>query len=273
MANINILVALSCEAKPLIKHFKLQRLQQYESFSVFSKDNIRLLVSGIGQINTAMACGWLAAKELNHSKFSDIWLNIGTAGHGSLDVGECFVVNQVGTDTGKAYYPPLVVDWKGHYSALQTVDQPSHQYHEGLAFDMEAYAFFLATQKFTSAELVQSFKVVSDNPENSIDQLNAKILTQLIEGRLADIEQYMDQLQQLANTFTEMPEHEIGNQALQMFHFTQTQKHQLADQLRRWEVLRANAGLSELNISSCRNAKQVLQLLSEKLVVEPIAKA
>ena len=270
MSSINILVALTCEAKPLIRYFKLQREHQYEEFAIFVRNNMRLVVTGIGQINMAAACGWLTAIASGFKKTTnDIWLNVGTAGHGNLEKGEIFVVNQVANNCERVYYPPLIVKWKGEYSALQTVDHPSHQYHQGLAFDMEAYAFFLAAQKFTSAELVQSIKVVSDNPENSIEQLNAKTLSELIENQLPQIENYIDRLSQLAASIPGADASEDVQRILKKFHFTQTQKHQLNELWRRWQVLKANTKQSEIDVSNCSNAKQIIQLLSDKLQTEP----
>lgn len=51
---IVFLTALSCEARPLIEHFKL-KAQTHSPFSIYQGKNRSLIVSGIGKINAAMA--------------------------------------------------------------------------------------------------------------------------------------------------------------------------------------------------------------------------
>ena len=89
--TLNLMVALSCEAKPLIDFYGLKK-RSSSGFSLFCREadhkysfDINLVVSGIGSQNMLPACAWLAAKtELG----SCVWLNIGTAGHANLSLGE-----------------------------------------------------------------------------------------------------------------------------------------------------------------------------------------
>ena len=55
--QINFVVALSPEAQPLIRYYKLKRDRQITAFELYRNDNIQLIISGIGKYNTAIAAG------------------------------------------------------------------------------------------------------------------------------------------------------------------------------------------------------------------------
>jgi len=192
--SLNILTALACEAKPLIDTYRLTKVQSrpYAWFSgCFSKTentHINLVVSGIGELNIATACGWLAANTQNSNC---AWLNIGIAGHAVFGVGDIVRVHQsLGVTSTSAVYPPMVAKWPGKTSALLSYNAPCAEYPENALADMEGAAFFPAAGQFSSLELVQSLKIVSDNQTHSMDRLNATLISELVQARVSEIDQF-----------------------------------------------------------------------------------
>jgi nucleoside phosphorylase len=200
--SLNILVALNCEARPLIDLYRLKKrsakgLAWYRRSADQSQlFNINLVISGIGALNMVSACSWLAAKT---EQENCAWLNTGTAGHGTLPVGELVrVVHSIEQSSDKSHYPPLVSKFKGTAISLLTNNTPVADYPENQAVDMEAHAFFTTAKRFASSELVQSIKVISDNKDNDLELLNAKKITQLIAAQANSIDQFARSLVELA---------------------------------------------------------------------------
>jgi hypothetical protein len=81
---------------------------------------------------------------------------------------------------------------------LYTVDRPEDDYPAAALYEMEASGFFPVACRFSSSELVQCFKVISDNRTQATTAVTAKLCTQLITGKLADIEQLVSTLSGMA---------------------------------------------------------------------------
>jgi len=84
-------------------------------------------------------------------------------------------------------------------SPCMSLNTPSTDYPEEGAIDMEASAFFQAATKFSNAELVQSYKVVSDTPEQSFEGLNAKVIQDLMQPHTSKARDYLASLTSLAD--------------------------------------------------------------------------
>lgn len=212
--TLNIACALNCEAKAMVDRFKLKKVSD-KPFSVFSgvallnqsamqmnaqiKVQINVLISGLGALNMATSVGWLAARETSGENdlypSAEVWLNLGIAGHGGLDIGQAFVVSS-SSDllSTRTYYPPQVARRPVDISSCLSLNAPSGDYPDEGGIDMEASAFFNAASRFAAAECVQAFKVVSDNPDNGLDDLDAKRIHQLILPHVDSIEQFASAL-------------------------------------------------------------------------------
>ena len=83
---LRLVVALSAEARPLIEHYRLERDSEARAFKVFRRDDVALVVAGLGKVAAAAATSFLhlAAGGGRNA----VWLNVGIAGHGSRAVGE-----------------------------------------------------------------------------------------------------------------------------------------------------------------------------------------
>lgn len=227
---LNFVTALSCEAKPLIDYYGLVK-QSYTAFPHFFKPsceqhsyNINLVVSGIGMQSMATACGWLSGVSSNEPA---VWLNIGTAGHATLQLGEIVrVVCATQANANTSHFPPLVAKWAGVNAPLISSTAPVSRYPEQSLVDMEASAFFVAAKRFASAELVQALKVVSDNKENSIEQLNAAKLSAFIAERMNAIHEFSETLLELAAAEKFIPQ---IPQFSHQLHSTHSQTQQFKD--------------------------------------------
>ena len=79
--QILFLTALKSEAIPIIKKYKLDSVPNFEKLKIYQKDNIYLLIIGIGKRNTINSIQKYI-KESNNIK-NMICINIGTAGGNS----------------------------------------------------------------------------------------------------------------------------------------------------------------------------------------------
>lgn len=207
---INVMVALQCEAKPIIDALRLSRNTSAALpwfYGELAGSALHLIVTGIGQLNMATAVGWRAAQA--NSK-NDVWLNIGSAGHAEFAVGSAVrIARCAAADSDRAHYPPLVAPWllsdtsgvatKGLVGELLTCNAVCDEYPAQALVDMEGYAFFRAATRFSAAELVQSIKVISDNKSTHVESLNAQRLSELIDGQQAAIIEFAKRLAELSS--------------------------------------------------------------------------
>ncbi len=233
---IHFFCALPCEARPLITHYRLQQLHQYDLFRIYqskSKD-ISLTLTGIGKVNAAAAISYLHASLL--CKPWDVWLNIGVAGHSDQEIGAAFLVNKI-TDlqTHESWYPQIIFDAPCQSMPLLTLEQPSDDYQHSL-FDMEAAGFFQMATRLGTAELIHCFKLVSDNSANNTATVKAKDVSRLIEQRIPLLEEIVSELNLISKELEQSLSPPVGfEQFLQNWHFTQTQRIQLARLLHQWQ--------------------------------------
>ena len=194
---INIVVALPAEARPLLDHFRLRDKQHNTAFPIYRNTGMALTVSGPGKVAAAAATALLAGAR--DTAAATAWLNIGIAGHAHHAIGSGYMAHRI-TDsaTGTNWYPPQLHDLSIPTENLYTVDRPEDDYPATALYEMEASGFFPVARRFSSSELVQCFKVISDNRTQATTAVTAKLCTQLIAGKLADIEQLVSTLSGMA---------------------------------------------------------------------------
>jgi len=184
---IKLVVALPAEAKPVISRFGLARVQPDLGFPLYRRGRIALVVTGPGWLAAAAGTDFLAT--LGNCSQTEIWVNLGIAGHAERQVGEVLLARSItDVDSGHVRYPILPQDRLCHADDLSTLDRPDLDYwHKGMV-DMEASGFFPTACRYTSTELVQVIKVVSDNREITARSLNAKQVRLLMSGVLETLE-------------------------------------------------------------------------------------
>ncbi len=262
LGMINIIVALDCEAKPLITHFDLQR-QQRHAYPLYHSANMQLIVSGVGMLNAATATGYLAGL----SNDSAAWLNIGIAGHQTHTLGELYLAHKISNQqTEQSWYPGFTFKCKIPTAGLTSFAEPVTDYHDDLLHDMEAAGFYQAASRFNSAEFIHCLKIVSDNAERGTHNINKHMVTELITTKLETIVEFTNALAaQLArwNEITATPG--IYAELLQRWHFSTYQQHQLKQLVKRWSTLHPGQELVIAKLPSLRNSRDVLHYLQKSL--------
>ena len=264
---IHIVIALSCEAKPLIHHYRLNGQQAENGFRVYENNAMRLIIAGMGKCAAAAACAYLQGLE---PKSKHIWLNLGIAGHATLNVGEPILAHKViDAATNVAWYPPMLFTPPCQTATLISVDQPKTGYDTGVACDMEASGFYAIASRFNSYELVQVFKVISDNHANPAQQISNKLVQEIIGERLDTLDTLIHQLIEL-NTLLAAQQYKPAIEPfLQRWHFTVTQQHKLQRLLQRWHAL-SHSALDVKQFKNEKNSKGVLGALEEEIAILPL---
>ena len=259
-----IVTALPCEAKPLIKHYRLNGRQAENGFRIYENNKIRLIIAGIGKCAAAAACAYLQGAE---PQGKHAWLNLGIAGHGDLNIGDAVMAHKV-TDsvTGTSWYPAMPFK---HPCPTVALDQAKTDYQTDTAYDMEASGFYATAIRFNSSELVQVFKVISDNHSNPAKQVSAQQTEQIIDTRLDNIDALVQQLLELAQQQRPQISPEI-EQFQQHWHFTVSQQHKLQRLLQRWQA-RSETAVKPTDFVDFKNSKAMLQALEKKIIELPMS--
>ncbi len=265
---INLVVALKAEARPIVEALDLVEDGPASIFPVYFNDGLSLIVSGVGRSYSAAAAAHLFNRT--GQVLDQAWLNIGIAGHQKLPIGSVLIASRITEQaTGRRWYPPYVLDVDLSRSQLVTVDKPERYYPECCAYDMEASSFYQIASRCSTAELIQSLKIISDGPESSLD-LTVDKISQLIADQMCSIESVLGQLSNLAQELdTARVSQALVTNYLEQWHFTVTQHNQLVALLGRLNA--RSASLRALpDTSECNDAKAVLKWLEEKLLALPV---
>ncbi len=195
---LRIVVALSSEAKPICKYFALKHSHYHSDlFKVFfDKSNlVWLIVSGIGCINASAASIYL--KSISDAPPWSLWVNLGTAGHKSENIGKIFTIKKVMSDfNAEVFYTGNVAKRNFLINNLISVNKKEEKFtRNDCLYDMEAIGFIKTIEKFVDRELICILKIVSDNKlKNSNLDIKgfSKLSYSLIENKLEEINKCID---------------------------------------------------------------------------------
>lgn len=233
--NIFIYTALPCEAKPLVAHFNLKKDTTVQPFAVYSNQAIRLTVTGPGK--NAMAAGIAYTQALFAATEHPIMLNIGIAGHKDHALGSLFLIDKlIDLDSGRTHYPPMICHPPCATGSLQTASKPQLGYDHPHLCDMEASAFYETAVRFSSAELIQCLKVISDNRQTPAENIAPDQVSALMAAHIPAIEGLLADMTALAQLITPSEPH-LFKQLVQQYHFTASERGRLKTLLWRWQVL------------------------------------
>ena len=266
----HLVVALATEARPLIDHYRMVGCNDVRGFRVYGTETQRLVVTGIGKVNAAAGTAYLAGIS---SDANPVWLNVGIAGHRNLAAGTGTHATRISDGaTGRNWYPSQVASMPGVGVQVITHDQPVTEYPLDCVCDMEASAFFSTAVRFSTSELVQCYKVISDNPSNSIQQLTPKLVASFIGDRLKDIDHAVESLRDLA---CDLPVHDDLQNDFARFadywHFTVAQQTQLRNVLRRLRARGAGHMVTPDNWQHCTTSRQLLVEIESYLTAMPVS--
>lgn len=227
---LNILCALNCEANPITRRYDLKKKSSCTPYPIFERDNIRLIISGIGKVSSAAAAAYLGA--LHNTETA--WLNIGIAGHRQMKVGTSILAHKI-TDaaTNQHFYPEIASYHDFRSDCMATLDQPINHYPEPCLYEMEASGFFQTAQRFSTVDQIQCFKVISDNEENPTQKINKPFVQELIHQSMDSIEKLINRMLSLKPESSILDTSSFQNHC----HWTQTELHQLERLLVRWKAI------------------------------------
>lgn len=266
---INFIVALPAEARPLTDFYRLRDKDSAGPFPVYRNDTVALAVSGIGKVPAAAATAYL--QGLTRGNRHCAWLNVGIAGHARRRIGEGLLAHCITDHTsGRSWYPPQVHRLTIPTDNLLSVETPAEEYREDTLHDMEAAGFYPIACRSATAELVQCYKIVSDNREQPAAAVTARQCTELIADRLAEIDDLADTLAGTAAELTGWHALQSDLEAFtQRWRFSVSQQHQLARLVRRWENLAPEEPVWCQELGARKSAGEVLHWLRQRVETLP----
>lgn len=260
--KIFIYAALPCEAKPFVEHFSLKKDVTVQPFAVYFNHDICLTVTGLGK--SAMAAGVAYTQALFASVEHPVLLNIGIAGHKDHALGSLFLIDKIiDSDSQKSYYPSLLVKPPCPTGGIQTSSKPRLQYDKSHLCDMEASAFYETAVRFSSSELILCLKVISDNEQTGVGNIQPKQVAILISAHLVTVEKLLARAVELAELIT-IPESRLFEQVIQNYYFTVNERMQLKSQLSRWNLVTNHRPL-EFDQAILKCGRDVLRWLDVRI--------
>lgn len=266
---INFVVALTSEARPLIEHYKMCLCQDTHGFRVYATDTVRLVITGMGKVQAAAGTAYLASFGPH---FGRAWLNIGIAGHRRLAAGTGTFAQKITDQATKvSWYPPLIADMPGVGVHVTTYDKPITSYPAETVCEMEAAAYYSVAARFSPGEVVQCYKIISDNRFNSVSELTPSRVEHLIGDHMREVDGLLESLCDLTEDLLQSVQNQPEFvQFIERWHFTVSQKAQLREVLRKARARGAQEILRVEQWQHCGSASQVLSEIELYLKSSPV---
>lgn len=233
---LNLVVALPCEAKPLIQWLQLKKNLAITAFAVYQNlpQRIQLIISGVGSVHCAAATSFIAG--LNSQAYT-CFCNIGIAGSDHIPLGDIIAANKLQSQYGN-FFPQTHLLAHLNQDIITSVTHASVNYPLQGGQDMEAASFFQVARKFVSQEMIQVIKIISDNHADHFKKINTALVTELFhkqqQNLLSSIHRLLTFSQQ-EQAYYQTPQR--FNDIINRLHFTQHQQQQLMELLRQAEAL------------------------------------
>lgn len=234
----HLVVALWSEARPLIDHFGLSQADPRAPFRHYRRDDVALVVSGVGKTLAAAATAYLFAAEGGNR--DQPWLNFGIAGHADAEVGTGLLAHKVeDAGSGRVWYPCPVFEPPAPTTTatVRTVDRVVPDYPPDAACEMEAAGFCAAAARFAPSELVHVYKIVSDGPGTDLASLAAARVSALVAPHAATVERLLVAIRGLADEIAAARPSTDLAPWLERWRFTVSQRRRLEKLLARLAVL------------------------------------
>jgi hypothetical protein len=229
----------------------------------FRSEKAVLVQSGVGKAAAAAATAYLDARtgEVPHA----VWLNFGIAGHRSRPIGDIVLAHTV-TDaaSGQRWYPTRMGAPMRDAAEIRTVDAPETEPGTEALYDMEASGFYPVALRFSTSELVQSVKIVSDH---GVFSPSAARVRELVESRVDRVADIAEHLERLASALAPLRRDDLA--LARTYHarwrFTTTEERRLKRLLARWGTLEPAAERAPSVFDGAPSAAEVLRRLDERL--------
>ncbi len=201
---IYITTAFYTEGKPFIDYFKLKKLNDPSKFQIFNKDDIFLIISGKGIINSAIATTYLLTKYGWQKE--EIALNIGICGakNVNLSKGDLILCNKIiNHNSKKSFYPDILINHNMKEASLESFDFPIRRDYEkeieGDIVDMEGAGFFESASSFLPSHNIHCIKIVYDLLD--FNKIDPKEVQEIVIKNISEIENFINSLLILNNMY------------------------------------------------------------------------
>lgn len=264
--SIRWVVALKVEAEIILDEYNMNFDPEFTLFQVFRNfEKTRwLILSGIGRHNSAAATTYLYM--ISKASRSTCWINLGIAGSGKGHYGDLCLVNKISNNDSSNTYPATMPKVTFHKMNLFTTDVPLTDYTLHELIDMEGSAFYDITNKLSGREFICLMKVISDGPNNDIEDLNKFKIRELINLNIANIKTIVSYYEKLSmDQYQIIQQPKILSEILSQWHFSVSQKHQLENLIKRINTLSKDEEIIKL-IKDCKNSRSVITNLEAKIL-------
>jgi nucleoside phosphorylase len=264
--SIRWVVALKVEAEIILDEYNMNFDPEFTLFQVFRNfEKTRwLILSGIGRHNSAAATTYLYM--ISHASRSTSWINLGIAGSSKGHYGDLCLVNKISNNGFSNAYPATMPKASFHKMNLFTTDVPLTDYTLHELIDMEGSAFYDITNKLSGREFICLMKVISDGPNNNIEDLNKFKIRELIKLNIANIKTIVSYYEKLSmDQYQIIQQPKILSKILSQWHFSVSQKHRLENLIKRINILSKDEEITKL-IKDCKNSRSVITILEEKIL-------
>ena len=264
--SIRWVVALKVEAEIILDEYNMNFDPEFTLFQVFRNfEKTRwLILSGIGRHNSAAATTYLYM--ISKASRSTCWINLGIAGSGKGHYGDLCLVNKISNNDSSNTYPATMPKVTFHKMNLFTSDVPLTDYTLHELIDMEGSAFYDITNKLSGREFICLMKVISDGPNNDIEDLNKFKIRELINLNIANIKTIVSYYEKLSmDQYQIIQQPKILSKILSQWHFSVSQKHRLENIIKRINILSKDEEITKL-IKDCKNSRSVITILEEKIL-------
>jgi hypothetical protein len=152
-----------------------------------------------------------------------------------------------------------------------TVDKVEEDFAEDWVFEMEAAGFYASACRFAIAELVQCYKIVSDNGSVPPRWLSTRQVDELVESRFPEIDAVVQRTAELAGELATLSKDPSELRSmLDRWHFTVTEKRRLHRLLQRWQALAPEKSLFDSELARRESGKEVLRLIQARVESLPL---
>lgn len=264
---MHLVVALDSEARPIIHALGLKARTPRGVFPVYLHDDVSLVVSGIGKVNAAAATTYLHL--VTGEQADEGWLNVGVAGHANQPIGTGAMAARI-TDaaTRCQWHPSPICNERLNAWELITVDRAEHDYNDAAMYDMEGSGYYATAQRFSTAELVQCYKVISDNREAPAHRVTVKSVQRLITDHLEAIRAVIQRINRFAQAYAQRQvEPEVLARFTRQWRFSARQRRRLHQVLKRWLVYAPETAPWSQELASLDNSSDVIAALEQRIRV------
>lgn len=256
-----IVSALYIEAKPIIEYYSLKKDVLDKYFQVFKNDDIVLIITGVGKINSSIAVSHLLTKYI--LGMDDIILNIGICGtkDDNINIGNIFLINRIkDNETKRDFYPDILIEHPFEESDIETFSYPVVK--PGLMSaklcDMESSGFYQAASKYMQTHQIYLLKIVSDRI--GVDTIDKNLVYNVVKNNMDKIDKFINTLKSMfkeQKIFSD-EEQKIISDIIKKLKLTLSQQHILYKSCLHFKVRTGNSFLflKDLAVDNVNNKNE-----------------